>query len=80
MTTQHEYLRKCLKLKPHEIIKILEDYRCLKNKKIQKTEQSILISIKIPEGLLADFKNTCQSKNVKYQTQIKTLMKEWLSK
>jgi hypothetical protein len=34
--------------------------------------------MKVPEGLLEEFKKECTSKNLKYQTQIKKLMKQWL--
>ena len=74
------YIKKCLKLKPHEIIKILEDYRTLENTPKAKEDKSILISIKIPESLLSKFKSACTDKNLKYQTQIKTIMKDWLEK
>lgn len=74
-------IKKAQKLKPHEIISILEDYRVLsKTKSNFKKDKTILISLKVQESLLTEFKKTCEEKNLKYQTQIKALMKEWLSK
>lgn len=74
-----QFLKKCSKLKPHEVIKILEDYRTLGNIPEAKEDKSILISIKIPESLLAEFRSACVSQNLKYQTHIKNLMREWLA-
>ncbi|MES2769029.1 MAG: hypothetical protein V4596_07780 [Bdellovibrionota bacterium] len=75
----NSFIKQCLKLKSHEVIKILEDYRNLGNiPEVKSKDESILISIKIPESLLTEFKAVCSAKNVKYQTQIKTIMKEWL--
>lgn len=73
-----KYIKECLKLKSHDVIKILEDYRTLGSIPEIKEDKSILISIKIPESLLTEFKAACASENLKYQTQIKTLMREWL--
>jgi hypothetical protein len=39
---------------------------------------SKLISVKVPEPLLAAFKFKARQKNVPYQTMIKRLMVEWL--
>jgi predicted DNA binding CopG/RHH family protein len=75
----NEFLKQCLKLKSHDVIKILEDHRTLpSNPEPQLKDQSILISIKIPQSLLSEFKKTCSEQGVKYQTQMKSLMREWL--
>lgn len=74
----NEFIKQCLKLKSHEVVKILEDYRTLKDKPEEEKDESILISIKIPKSLLSEFKNTCSSQGLKYQTQIKSLMRDWL--
>ncbi len=74
------FIKNCQKLKPHEIIKILDDYRTLKDFTPHRHNKSILISIKIPESLLEEFKTACSEHNVKYQTQMKNLMRAWLSK
>jgi predicted DNA binding CopG/RHH family protein len=39
---------------------------------------SQLISIKVPPSLLRAFKAKAQANGLKYQTQIKSLMKAWL--
>lgn len=80
MNEMNKFIQQCLKLKSHDVIKILEDYRTLGSIPEIKEDKSILISIKIPESLLTEFKSACNSKNLKYQTQIKILMKDWLLK
>jgi uncharacterized protein (DUF4415 family) len=39
---------------------------------------SKLISIKIPEAMLAEFRRKAESEGVRYQTKIKQLMTEWI--
>lgn len=74
-----DFIKQCAKLKSHEIIKILEDYRNLKDKPVEtEKDESILISIKVPKSLLGEFKKVCSSQGLKYQTQIKNIMREWL--
>lgn len=75
----NEFLKQCLKLKSHDVIKILEDHRNLAEiSEPKQKDESILISIKIPQSLLSEFKETCAAQDVKYQTQMKILMREWL--
>ncbi len=71
-----EYLEQSSKLSPQEILQFLEDFKNLhqKNRKV-KTK---LISIKVQEDLLHAFQTQCQLKGLKYQTQIKALMENWL--
>ncbi len=45
---------------------------------LQKSEKSKLISIKIPEDLLSEFKSKAQLNGIAYQTQIKKLMRGWI--
>jgi predicted DNA binding CopG/RHH family protein len=78
MNEMNKFIQQCLKLKSHDVIKILEDYRTLGSTPQIREDKSILISIKIPESLLKEFKSACSQKNIKYQTQIKNLMREWL--
>ena len=73
------YLKKCKSLKSHEVIKILEDFRTLKAIELRPSDQTILISMKVPESLLKAFREKCQHSNMKYQTQIKELMTKWLN-
>lgn len=74
----NEFLKNCLKLKSHDVIRILEDHRTIKDSPVQLKDESILISIKIPQSLLTEFRAACAGQNVKYQTQMKNLMREWL--
>jgi predicted DNA binding CopG/RHH family protein len=58
------------------IVRFLDDFRRLHAPK----SKSRLISMKVPEPLLAAFKLRCQVEGTRYQTQIKTLMLAWLEK
>lgn len=58
------------------IVQFLEDFRAMVDPRVQN--KSILISIKVPEPLLAAFKFKASQKNIPYQTMIKTLMTQWL--
>lgn len=71
-----DYLKECSRMTPGQIVRFLEDFR-----RIQRPatgEKSRLISIKIPESLLAAFKNKAGLSGTPYQTQIKRLMRAWL--
>lgn len=70
-----EYLERCSELSPDEIVKFLEDFRYMYGKKPTKSR---LISMKVPENLLAAFKIKASLNDVPYQTQIKRLMVTWL--
>jgi predicted DNA binding CopG/RHH family protein len=72
-----EYLEKCKEMTPEQIIQFLDDFRILHGS--AETSKSKLISIKIPENLLNTFKTKSKLKEVPYQTQIKKLMKDWVS-
>jgi len=70
-----EYLKQCHAATPKQILTFLESYRLM-----QAVEgKSKLISIKIPESLLATFRQKCEFHGLKYQTHIKKLMQEWLT-
>lgn len=58
-------------------LQFLEDMRVLSSNVSSRLK---LISIKMPEDLLRAFKFACENQNIKYQTQIKKLMAEWLDK
>ena len=60
------------------IVEFLEQFRILADPRAQY--KSKLISIKIPEPLLAAFRYKADHDGVPYQTMIKRLMLEWLSK
>ncbi len=71
-----EYLARCSEMSADEIVRFLEDFRRIHGNMPAKSR---LISIKIPENLLAAFKAKAKLSNVRYQTQIKNLMKAWLT-
>lgn len=45
---------------------------------VENSVKSKLISMKVPEDLLADFKQGSASKGLRYQTQSKPLMRDYL--
>ena len=70
-----EYLHRCAEMSHEEIARFLDDFRRLHG---TKRSRSRLISIKVPEDLLAAFKAKARLYDVRYQTQIKKLMNLWL--
>jgi len=71
-----EYLEQCKGFTPEQALIFLEEYRQLQHPALQT--RSKLISLKVPEPLLGAFRQRCEREGVKYQTQIKKLMHEWL--
>jgi predicted DNA binding CopG/RHH family protein len=71
-----EYLERCRKMTSGQILSFLEDFRTL-HAAAAAPSKSRLISLKVPEPLLASFKIKAQLCGVPYQTQIKRLMKDW---
>ena len=71
-----EYLEQCKTFSTEAIVEYLENFRLMQ----QKNEKTRLISIKIPESLLESFKTKSKLNQVKYQTQIKKLMRDWVNK
>ncbi len=69
-----EYLERCRNVKTEAILEYLESFRLMNS----PAAKSKLISIKMPESLLVSFRRKCELENVKYQTQIKRLMEQWL--
>ncbi len=70
-----EYLERCREMSPEEIINFLDEFRCVHG---SSQARSKLISMKVPEDLLAAFKAKAALHEKPYQTQIKTLMRDWL--
>ncbi len=70
-----EYLAQCQAMSPDQVLRFLDDFRRLHG---ARPAPSKLISLKVPEDLLSAFKTRAKLAGVPYQTQIKTLMKEWL--
>ena len=69
-----EYLQQCQGASSEQVLEFLESYRLLQ----APAAASKLISIKVPEPLLQAFRQKCELEGVKYQSQIKRLMQEWL--
>jgi uncharacterized protein (DUF4415 family) len=69
-----DYLEQCRKASTENILDYLENFRLLQ----AQPAKSKLISIKIPHTLLDSFRRKCEFEGVRYQTQIKNLMREWL--
>ena len=70
-----EYLERCQRLSPDDVVRFLEDFKRIQG---AANARSRLISLKVPEPLLAAFKIQARLRGVRYQTQIKTLMRDWL--
>ena len=69
------YLERCRDLSPDDVVRFLEDFKRIQG---AANTRSRLISLKVPEPLLAAFKIQAKLRGVPYQTQIKTLMRDWL--
>ncbi len=72
----HEYLERAKKLTPEQILQFLDDFQQLM---AETPEKCKLISLKIEPSLLRAFQTKAKLSGVAYQTQIKKLMREWLS-
>jgi len=73
-----ESLENSRHMDPHSIIVYLENFRQLHLGK--RPSQSKLISLKVPEDLLATFRKKADLLGIPYQTQIKKLMRAWTNK
>ena len=70
-----DYLERCKSFSTEAILDYLDNFRLMQ----QSTDKTRLISIKIPESLLASFRTKSELHQVKYQTQIKKLMTDWVT-
>ncbi|MBW2275328.1 MAG: BrnA antitoxin family protein [Deltaproteobacteria bacterium] len=70
-----EYLEQCRRMSPEEILAFLESFRKLQAAKPAKSK---LISLKVREDLLEAFKHKAKASGLRYQTQIKQLMSDWV--
>ena len=70
-----EYLERCRALSPEDVVRFLDDFKRIHG---NRESRSRLISLKVPEPLLAAFKTKARLGGVRYQTQIKHLMRQWL--
>ena len=67
-----EYIEQCRKMSPDEIAEFLESFRLMR----EKPGKSRLISLRVPERLLAAFRKKCRLEGIPYQTRIKQLMRD----
>ena len=70
-----EYLERCRALSAADVVRFLDDFKRIH---ANRESRSRLISLKVPEPLLAAFKTKAHLGGVRYQTQIKNLMRQWL--
>ena len=70
----NEYLEQCKNASPEAILEFLESFRLMND----TSAKSKLISMKVPQSLLDSFRQKCELEGVRYQTQIKKLMEQWL--
>ena len=75
-----EYLAQSRDASPEQILAFLEQFRLMQSSLSQTPTCSKLISLKVPEDLLATFRAKCEIEGVKYQTQIKVLMSQWIER
>ena len=77
--TQHfteDYVERCRELTPDQILEFLDDFQKLI---LDTPEKCKLISLKIEPSLLRAFQTKAKLSGIVYQTQIKKLMREWIS-
>lgn len=71
-----DYLEQCKTFSTEAILDYLDNFRLMQ----QSTDKTHLISLKVPESLLSSFKTKAALHQVKYQTQIKKIMMDWVRK
>lgn len=69
-----DYLERCRQATPEAILEFLESFRLMND----TSGKSKLISIKMPPSLLEGFRRKCELEQIRYQTQIKKLMEQWM--
>ena len=69
-----DYLETIRDISADEVVRFLDEFRQLN----APPRPSRLISMRVPEPLLAAFKAKCKIEGTRYQTRIKQLMLEWL--
>jgi predicted DNA binding CopG/RHH family protein len=73
-----EYLERAQQMSADEIVSFVDQFRILHGSPTVAKSKSKLISLKVPEELLETFKAKAELEGVRYQTQIKKLMADWL--
>jgi len=69
-----KYLEQSRQATPEQILEYLENFRLMNSTQVS----SKLISIKVPQPLLDSFRRRCEFEGTRYQSKIKSLMKDWL--
>ena len=69
-----EYLDRSRSATTEQILEFLESFRLMNSSQVD----SKLISMKVQQPLLDSFRRRCEFEGVRYQSQIKVLMKDWL--
>lgn len=72
-----EALAQGRRMSPDQVLRFLDDFRRLHA--APRALSSRLISLRVPEDLLTAFKARADMEGIAYQTQIKRLMRDWLS-
>ena len=73
-----DYLEQSRQATPIQILECLEQFRLMQGATVKKTSPSKLISLKVQQDLLSVFRTKCEIEGLKYQTQIKALMTDWV--
>ena len=74
----NDYLRRCRSATPQQIVEFLERYRLMQNYPEKLEVPLVPLKVLMPKDMLATFRAKCDVEGVKYQTQIKSLMKKWV--
>ncbi len=74
MKKTKQFLKKQEKLTPEQTLQFLEDFSNLMHGKDTPTK---LISLRVPENILSVFKDKAKKMDLKYQSQIVKLMRDW---
>ncbi len=69
-----DYIAQSRHASTEQILEYLESFRLMNHKQVP----SKLISLKVPLPLLDSFRRRCEFEGLRYQSQIKALMKGWL--
>jgi len=73
-----DYIKKTRHATPEQILNFLEQFRLMQSPSKNINSCSKMISLKITEDLLKTFRAKCEIEGIKYQTQIKNLMSQWV--
>jgi predicted DNA binding CopG/RHH family protein len=75
------YLERCRNMSADDILQFLDDFQRLHSPApAAMPTKSKLISLKLPQDLLSTFRQQCDQKGLRYQTQIKQLMTDWVKR